>query len=111
MPEITWTIADLDVLVVRNKIHRVAADIPESDVWQIEAATQSATRSYAPVSGDFSGYMFRVEDDKGETETIEVEVTVINAGGRTLMPGLIDSHTHFTHCLPGAGLPGMEDTP
>ena len=101
----------LDVLIVRNKIHRVAADIPESGVWQVEADTLSATRVYAPVSGDFSGYMFRVEDDKGETETIEVEVTVIDGGGRTLMPGLIDSHTHFTHCLPGAGLLGMEDTP
>lgn len=102
---------DLDVLVVRNKIHKVAVDIPESGVWEVEAETQSAKRIYAPVSGDFSGYTFQVEDAKGVKETIEVAVTVIDGGGRTLMPGLIDSHTHFTHCLPGAGLPGMEDTP
>jgi imidazolonepropionase-like amidohydrolase len=35
---------------------------------------------------------------------------VIDCAGRTLMPGLIDSHTHFTHCLPGAGIDGMEQT-
>ena len=37
-------------------------------------------------------------------------MTVIDGGGRTLMPGLIDAHTHFTHCIPGAGIPGLEVT-
>ena len=35
---------------------------------------------------------------------------VIDGGGRTLMPGLIDAHTHFTHCVPGAGVDGLEVT-
>ena len=26
------------------------------------------------------------------------------------MPGLIDAHTHFTHCVPGAGIDGLELT-
>ena len=102
---------DLDVLVVKNKIHQIAADIPETGTWEVEADTRKAKRQYAPVSGDFSGYTFEILGDGGETETVEVEVNVIDGGGRTLMPGLIDSHTHFTHCLPGAGIPGMEDTP
>lgn len=102
---------DVDVLVVRNKIHRVEADIPESGTWEVEAETQTATQTFAPVSGDFSGYSFKILSEGDASETHEVEVNVIDGGGRTLMPGLIDSHTHFSHCLPGAGLPGMEDTP
>jgi imidazolonepropionase-like amidohydrolase len=45
------------------------------------------------------------------TEAIEAgDATVIDGGGRTLMPGLIDAHTHFTHCVPGAGIDGLELT-
>ena len=33
--------------------------------------------------------------------------TVIDGGGRTLMPGLIDSHVHFNLMVPG-GPPGLE---
>lgn len=29
------------------------------------------------------------------------DATVIDGGGRTLMPGLIDSHTHFLFQVPG----------
>jgi imidazolonepropionase-like amidohydrolase len=36
--------------------------------------------------------------------------TVIDGEGRTLMPGLIDAHTHFTHCVPDAGIDGLEVT-
>lgn len=103
---------DIDVLVVRNKIHKVAKDITETGTWKVEEVTKKATRVYPAVSGDFSGgYSFQVEGESGEVETVEVPVVVIDGGGRTLMPGLIDSHTHFTHCLPGAGIPGMEATP
>ena len=107
---VTDELQDLDVLVVRNKIHRVDADIPEVGTWEVEPSTQKATRLPA-ASGDYSGgFTFQVQNDAGATETIEVDVTVIDGGGRTLMPGLIDTHTHFTHCLPGAGIPGFEIT-
>ncbi|MDW3221756.1 MAG: hypothetical protein R8G34_02535 [Paracoccaceae bacterium] len=33
---------------------------------------------------------------------------VIDAEGRTLMPGLIESHTHSNHCPQGRGVPGFE---
>ncbi|MBO9453039.1 amidohydrolase family protein [Tropicibacter sp. R16_0] len=39
------------------------------------------------------------------TEAIEApDATVIDGGGHTLMPGLIDSHTHFNLMLPGGPL-------
>lgn len=108
---VNGALKDLDVLVVKNKIHKVAKNIPSSGTWEIETGSRAAKRAYAPVSGDFSGYTFRIESKDGAAKTIEVKVNIIDGGGRTLMPGLIDSHTHFTHCLPGAGISGMEDTP
>ncbi|MDG1367555.1 MAG: amidohydrolase family protein, partial [Acidimicrobiales bacterium] len=36
--------------------------------------------------------------------------TVIDGGGRTLMPGLIDSHVHFNHTIPGGGVTALEAT-
>ncbi|MFC3612792.1 amidohydrolase family protein [Lutimaribacter marinistellae] len=44
------------------------------------------------------------------TDAIEApDATVIDGGGRTLMPGLIDSHTHFLFQLPG-GVAAAEQT-
>ena len=68
----------LDVLVVGNKIHRVEADIPEAGTWEVEAETRKATQTFAPVSGDFSGYTFEVIGGEDGPETIEVEVNVIS---------------------------------
>ncbi len=36
--------------------------------------------------------------------------TVIDGGGRTLMPGLIDSHVHLTHVYALGGVKGFEAT-
>jgi imidazolonepropionase-like amidohydrolase len=36
--------------------------------------------------------------------------TVIDGGGRTLMPGLIDSHVHFNHTIAGGGVVALEAT-
>jgi len=35
---------------------------------------------------------------------------VIDGGGGTLMPGLIDSHVHFNHTIPGGGVTALEAT-
>ena len=35
-------------------------------------------------------------------------MTVIDGGGRTLMPGLIDSHVHLTHVYAQGGVKGFE---
>lgn len=91
---------DLDVLVVQNKIHRVGEDIPESGTWEIEARMGVASEAAPPVYGDYSGgYAFLVERG-GKTETITVDVNVIDGGGRTLMPGLIEGHVHMSTFLP-----------
>jgi len=101
---------DVDVLVVKGKIHKVEKDIPTSGTWEVETESGKATQSFAPVSGDYSGYTFKVLGGSEGPKTVEVELTVIDGGGRTLMPGLIDTHTHFTHAVPGAGLAGLEAT-
>ncbi|UCH74487.1 MAG: amidohydrolase family protein [Rhodospirillales bacterium] len=107
---------DLDVLVVKNKIHRVAADIPETGAWEIEAETRAATQIVPPVpgTGDYSGgYTFLVDHPTGESKTIDVKVNVLDGGGRTLMPGLIDAHVHLNFQFGGhgtdRGIQGMQN--
>jgi len=98
---------DLDVLVVDNKIHKVAEDIPVSGTWEVE--TRKASIDVSPISGGAgSGYTFIVEGGEG-SKTVELTPTVIDGGGRTLMPGLIDSHTHFYLSM-GGGRIGMENS-
>ena len=43
----------------------------------------------------------------GSSITLPKGIEVIDGGGRTLMPGLIDSHTHFNLAIPG-GLAAIE---
>lgn len=86
---------DVDVLVVKNKIHKVAKDIPETGTWQVELPAGSASKVVPQIGGDLaSGYRFLVQES-GTIETVEVKVNVIDGGGRTLMPGLIDAHVHL----------------
>lgn len=42
----------------------------------------------------------------GSNLTAPVDATIIDGGGKTLMPGLIDSHVHLTHTLVDGGIPG-----
>lgn len=89
---VTDELKDVDVLVVKNRIHKVEEDIPESGTWEIDEA-KKATRLANPLGG-IEGYSFTVQTERG-VETIEVDVNVVDGGGRTLMPGLIDSHVHL----------------
>lgn len=95
---------DLDVLVVGNRIHTVAEDIPESGTWEVEAGPGGP--SYSPLSGGGLGYTFIIEGEQGPT-TVELTPNIIDGGGRTLMPGLIDSHTHLNLSM-DSGRTGME---
>lgn len=84
---------DMDVLVVKNKIHKVAKDIPTVGTWQIDTKTGGVKKVGSPVGG-FLEYTFQsVSEEKKVQKT--VKVNVIDGGGRTLMPGLIDSHVHI----------------
>ena len=96
---------DLDVLVVGNKIHRVEAEIPESGTWEVETSG-GAAREIPPIPGvgDTSGgYTFLLDDPTGEPQVVQAEVNVIDGGGRTLMPGLIDMHVHLNMQFVGSG--------
>ncbi|WP_425044340.1 amidohydrolase family protein [Primorskyibacter sp. S87] len=95
---------DLDVLVVGNKIHKVAEDIPETGTWEVQAGPSGPL--YSEIHSGSSGYNFIIEGEEG-TQTVKVSPNVIDGRGRTLMPGMIDSHTHFNLSMDG-GRPGME---
>ena len=97
----------LDVLVVRNKIQKIAANIPTTGSYEIEASSKSVKKVFDPM-GRGGGYSFQVVDEKGKTTPKQVEVNVVDGGGMTLMPGLIDSHVHLTHMLIPGGLEGWE---
>ena len=66
-----------DVLVVDNMIKRVAKGIPTSGTFASDAKTGGKK---------------------------EIEVNVIDGGGRILMPGMIEAHGHVTYASP---LPAM----
>ncbi len=93
------SLQDVDVLVVQNKIHRVEADLPQSGTWDIEVSTGGLTQQ-KDLTGGMDGYTlnFYIE---GGLETRSVDVEVVDGGGRTLMPGLIDSHVHINMYRPG----------
>ena len=50
--------------------------------------------------GDYNAYTVQVIDEAGEIKKTQVAVNLIDGGGRTLMPGMIDSHMHFAGYTP-----------
>jgi imidazolonepropionase-like amidohydrolase len=99
-------IENQDVLVVRNKIHRIADDIPTGGTYEVEV-TSGGERKVTALS-DFapSVYEITVMEGPAETSTKKVDVQVIDGGGRTLLPGFIEVHAHLM--LMGPSLPAME---
>lgn len=99
---------DLDVLVVRDTIQKIAENIPAAGSYEIEVSGQSVKRVGDPY-GRQGTYSFQVTDQEGKATKKKVTVNVIDGGGMTLMPGLIDSHVHFNLSMDG-GRPGMEQS-
>ena len=84
-----------DVLVVGNKIHKIEKNIPSSGSYEVEV-TSGGEKQVTVLSGyAFNTYTITVKDGETETKTQEVKVNVIDGGGRTLMPGLIEGHGHL----------------
>ncbi|MCP4401797.1 MAG: amidohydrolase family protein [bacterium] len=83
-----------DVLIVRNLIEKVAKDIPTSGTYEVDETSGNVKDLSVHVG--INAYDIKVIDEKGEVETKEVKVNVIDGGGRTLIPGLIDMHSHLS---------------
>ncbi|MHC4910299.1 MAG: amidohydrolase family protein, partial [Planctomycetota bacterium] len=99
-------IENQDVLVVRNKIHRIGENIPTGGTFEVEV-TSGGERKVTALSDFATGvYEITVMDETSETTTKQVEVQVIDGGGRTLTPGFIENHAHLM--LMGPTLPAME---
>ncbi len=97
---------DVDVLVVKNKIHKVAKDIPTTGTWEIDVKTGGVQQLKDPVGG-MHAYTFNFYKE-GKTEKKQAKVNVIDGDGRTLMPGLIDSHVHVNMYANGT-IPDLEN--
>ncbi len=99
-------IENQDVLIVRNLIHRIDDNIPVGGTYEVEV-TSGGERKVTALSDFATGvYEITVMDEGAETTTKEVEVQVIEGGGRTLTPGFIENHAHLM--LMGPTLPAME---
>ena len=85
---------DTDVLVVGDKIKKVAKDIPTGGDYEVDATRTAAKRiAGGTATGNFLN--LSVADEKGEIEKVSVKVQVIDGKGGYLIPGLIDSHQHI----------------
>ncbi len=95
-----------DVLVVRNKIHKIAKEIPTGGTYEVQVT--SGGKRKVKVLSDFapSVYEITVMEAGAETTKKKVDVQVIDGGGRTLLPGFIETHAHLM--LMGPSLPAME---
>jgi imidazolonepropionase-like amidohydrolase len=85
---------DHDVLVVRNLIKKVAKDIPTSGTYEVDQ--RSGETKEMGIHVGTNAYSIKVIDAEGKAEKVDVKVNVIDGGGRTLIPGLIDMHSHLS---------------
>ncbi|MCW5783811.1 MAG: amidohydrolase family protein, partial [Nitrospirales bacterium] len=89
-----------DVLVVRNMIEKVAKDIPSSGSYTLDTKTGGLRRLETPPSSDYHASNVVMVYEEEKTVKKEVQVNVIDGGGRTLMPGMIEAHGHVTYASP-----------
>ena len=71
----------LDVLVVKNKIHKIASDIPTTGTWEIDVTT-GGVREISGSIGGTDTYTFTILSE-GKTEKQQAKVNIIDGGGRT----------------------------
>jgi imidazolonepropionase-like amidohydrolase len=84
-----------DVLVVRNKIHKIAKDIPSAGNYEVEVTTGGEKKVKVLSGYGTNTYTISVKEGEAKTQKKQVKVQVIDGGGRTLMPGLIEGHGHL----------------
>ena len=96
-----------DVLVVRNLIQKIAKDIPVSGTYELDVTTGGVKKIQVPSGYDANTYTINIKEGEAKTEQKQVNVKVIDGGGRTLMPGLIEGHGHLQ--MNGTSLPDIEN--
>ena len=84
-----------DVLVVRNLIKKIAKDIPASGTYELDVISGGVKEVHALSGYDSNTYTINIKSGDAKTEKKEVKVNIIDGGGRTLMPGLIEGHGHL----------------
>jgi imidazolonepropionase-like amidohydrolase len=84
-----------DVLVIENKIREIRQGIPTSGTYEIDVKAGGFKKADLPqgVYGHDHGFDVMVYEEEKLVKK-QVTVNVIDGKGRTLMPGLIDSHWH-----------------
>ena len=92
-----------DVLVVGNKIHKIAKNIPTGGTYEVEVTTGGVRKVKAVSDVGGSVYEITVMEPGAKTTKQEVEVKVIDGGGRTLTPGFIENHAHLMLMGPSIG--------
>jgi imidazolonepropionase-like amidohydrolase len=83
-----------DVLVVRNLIKKIGKNIPTSGTYELDVKT-GGHKEIDVAATDYGSYTIYVSGDEAKTEKKQVKINVIDGGGRTLMPGLIEGHGHL----------------
>jgi imidazolonepropionase-like amidohydrolase len=96
-----------DVLVVRNLIKKIAKDIPASGTYEVDVTSGGVKKVQVSSGYDSNSYTILVREGEGKTEKKQVKVNVIDGGGRTLMPGLIEGHGHLQ--MNGTSLADIEN--
>jgi imidazolonepropionase-like amidohydrolase len=83
-----------DVLIVGDKIKRVAQNIPTQANIEVDALRKKV-KKVIDAPGLEGRYNLSIDNDKGKIEKVSVKVSVIDGKGGYLIPGLIDSHQHI----------------
>ena len=86
---------DTDVLIVRDKIRKVAKNIPAEGTYNVDAVRKTVELVPDAPGFEGKGYNLFVKDEGGSVEEVAVDVTVIDGKSGYLIPGLIDSHQHI----------------
>lgn len=90
---------NIDVLVVGNIIKKVAKDIPTSGNYEMDVKQNIVREIPVHIPMDRT-YSVAILDEDGSVQKKSVAVNVINGGGRTLMPGIIEAHNHLMLSMP-----------
>ena len=84
-----------DALVVHNLIKKIAKDVPASGTYEVDVTSGGVKKVHVPSGYDSNTYIIYIKEGEAKTEKKKIKVNVIDGGGRTLMPGLIEGHGHL----------------